>query len=418
MHHSKREESSTKRGTVWVGQCRVNHYYGTTANQYAQLSADGLKPRFAFIFYTAAWFAIEQRAIRNATGWAMPEAYLDDADSSSSSSGKEMKLVSLLRAEHPNAAIAVLTDDIQSDKLRSVLPSARHGNGDAARVEHVTNWMERRELQLYSRADATVTVSAHDSAWMRKRLKVNTHPHIVMCLPFIAYPPPPRQVPGFAARSGMLYCGVAHTSAAQSMRWFLSAVHPHLQSLLRAKDDQANSRLTIVGWGWKDLKRDGPGCSHDSDVRGRGSRCVGSVLQSSSNGSGGGDVLDLLDLHHAVDDEVLSGIFAARRVFIAPCRGCTGVATKVVTALRHGIPVVCTSEATRGIIDGPHHAEISALSVHDDPEAFAAAVAALLTDEELWRRKSEAALRFTRVALSENVLDTLMGSLLTAVEKG
>ena len=50
MHHSKREESSTKRGTVWVGQCRVNHYYGTTANQYAQLSADGLKPRFAFIF--------------------------------------------------------------------------------------------------------------------------------------------------------------------------------------------------------------------------------------------------------------------------------------------------------------------------------------------------------------------------------
>ena len=71
MHHSKREESSTKRGTVWVGQCRVNHYYGTTANQYAQLSADGLKPRFAFIFYTAAWFAIEQRAIRNATGFGM-----------------------------------------------------------------------------------------------------------------------------------------------------------------------------------------------------------------------------------------------------------------------------------------------------------------------------------------------------------
>ena len=84
--------------------------------------------------------------------------------------------------------------------------------------------------------------------------------------------------------------------------------------------------------------------------------------------------------------------------------------------MRHGIPVVCTSEATRGIIDGPHHAETSALIVHDDPEAFASAVAALLTDEELWRRKSEAALRFTRVALSENVLDTLMGSLLTAVQ--
>lgn len=89
------------------------------------MSADGLSPLFAFVFYTAAWFAIEQRAIRNATGWALPEAYLDEEQSSEGGLGsKEVKLLSLLRAEHPRVTVAVFTDDIQSDKLRNVLPAA------------------------------------------------------------------------------------------------------------------------------------------------------------------------------------------------------------------------------------------------------------------------------------------------------
>jgi len=130
----------------------------------------------------------------------------------------------------------------------------------------------------------------------------------------------------------------------------------------------------------------------------------------------------LIDLHHAVDDEVLAGLFGERRVFIAPCHACTGVATKVVTALRHGIPVVCTSEATRGITDSVPASEGGSnaaarrardvLSVHDEPDQFAAAVAALLTDEELWRKRSLASLRYARSELSEGVLDTRMGTLL------
>ena len=63
-------------------------------------------------------------------------------------------------------------------------------------------------------------------------------------------------------------------------------------------------------------------------------------------------VAPLVTLMHAVDDEVLFQLFSTRRLFVAPCTSCTGVATKVVTALRHGIPVASTSEATRGIVDG------------------------------------------------------------------
>jgi hypothetical protein len=69
------------RGTVYVGGCRVGHYHGSTAAQHAHMSADGVRPLFALIFYTAAWFAIEQRAIRNATGWSLPELYLDEESS-------------------------------------------------------------------------------------------------------------------------------------------------------------------------------------------------------------------------------------------------------------------------------------------------------------------------------------------------
>ena len=445
MHRSNGGSGSGHRGTVWVGGCRVSHYYGSTAAQYAQMSSDGVAPLFALIFYTAAWFAVEQRAIRNSSGWALPEAYLDEEQSSEGGlGGKEVKLLSLLRAEHPHAAVAVLTDDIQSDKLRSVLPAARSAAGDDARVEHVTQWMERRECGVYAAADATVTVSAHDAAWVRHRLRIGgaasasgSRP-LVMSLPFVAYPPPPRRVAEFSPRSGMLYCGVAHTSAAQSMRWFLSHVHPPLVSLLRnrlaPRDAALHARVTIVGWGWKDLARFGPGCSASTEVRGRGTRCVGAVLGEPAEAEntadnqlarpaaektpGGG----LIDLHHAVDDEVLAGLFGERRVFIAPCHACTGVATKVVTALRHGIPVVCTSEATRGITDSVPASEGGSnaaarrardvLSVHDEPDQFAAAVAALLTDEELWRKRSLASLRYARSELSEGVLDTRMGTLL------
>ena len=119
--------------------------------------------------------------------------------------------------------------------------------------------------------------------------------------------------------------------------------------------------------------------------------------------------IELIEFHHAVDDEALAILFASHRLFIAPCISCTGVATKVVTALRHGIPVVATSAATRGITDLQGS---GALAVHDDPDDFAAAASALLTDDVLWARKSEAALVHARTRLSEGVLDARMTELL------
>ena len=88
-------DEDRERGQAYVGGCRITHYYGSTASQHARMAADGVQPLFAFIFYTAAWFAIEQRALRNTSGWSAPEAYLDEeASLEGGLGGKESKLLS------------------------------------------------------------------------------------------------------------------------------------------------------------------------------------------------------------------------------------------------------------------------------------------------------------------------------------
>jgi len=55
------------------------------------------------------------------------------------------------------------------------------------------------------------------------------------------------------------------------------------------------------------------------------------------------------------------------------------------------------------------------MAVHDDPDAFAEAAAALLLDEPLWAARSGASLRHTRHALSERALDARLLLLLSSL---
>jgi hypothetical protein len=71
--HASGGGSRHRRGSVFVGGCRVHHYFGSTVAQHTAMAEDGVRPLFVFLFYTAAWFAVEQRAIRNASSWSMPE---------------------------------------------------------------------------------------------------------------------------------------------------------------------------------------------------------------------------------------------------------------------------------------------------------------------------------------------------------
>jgi glycosyltransferase involved in cell wall biosynthesis len=70
------------------------------------------------------------------------------------------------------------------------------------------------------------------------------------------------------------------------------------------------------------------------------------------------------------------------RVAISPTRFGSGVKIKSVEAVQYGVPLVCTSEAARGL-PSPIR---DAVWVADSPDEFAEAVADLLTDDRAWKR--------------------------------
>jgi len=88
------------------------------------------------------------------------------------------------------------------------------------------------------------------------------------------------------------------------------------------------------------------------------------------------------DVHVAgwVDDPTLREYLQRSRLSVAPLRAGAGVKGKVLQSLGHGLPVVGSTVAFEGVpvVDGRE-----ALVAHG-PEDFAAAVARLHDDEELW----------------------------------
>ena len=283
-----------RRGQIFVEGCRVTHFHGHTEAQYAHFMAHvaserAAPPLFCLLFYTGAWFPVEQRAIRNITGWHRPESYLDEDAYDAGTGTKAGRLLHRLRADHAGLGVVVFTDDIQSEKLARVLPATatqRAPQGDAARVRHAVRWMRGQELAMYGQADAVATVSRHDAAWVERNTNAAAAAAavtavdepggggagasaasaaavaaamaaapLVVSLPFVAHPPPPARVAPWGARTGLLYVGVAHTAAAQSMRWFLQRVHPRLLQRLIADPRVGGnislalslSQLTIVG---------------------------------------------------------------------------------------------------------------------------------------------------------------------------
>jgi glycosyltransferase involved in cell wall biosynthesis len=85
----------------------------------------------------------------------------------------------------------------------------------------------------------------------------------------------------------------------------------------------------------------------------------------------------------------------------------SGIKVKVLTALAHGLPVVTTPVGAEGI-PAEDGAEIA---VAETPDAFAAALARLLTDGEAWRRLAEGGRRFAERELNAAVRNAQIAEL-------
>jgi glycosyltransferase involved in cell wall biosynthesis len=109
-----------------------------------------------------------------------------------------------------------------------------------------------------------------------------------------------------------------------------------------------------------------------------------------------------------VSEAVLELCYQQARVAIAPiCHG-AGVNGKVVEALRHGVPCVCTPQAARGFSDPG-----AAMRIASDPQAFAEACLQLLTSTAHWQHQAEAGLAYVSQHFSASRLDAALQPLLT-----
>ena len=239
----------------------------------------------------------------------------------------------LLRRHAPQARL--LFDTVDLHFLRERRAAELAGDAAALRAADATR---ARELALIGMADATFVVSDVERALLAReapgaRVRVLSNLHVL-----------PAPGPGRAGRRDLLFVGgFRHPPNVDAVRWFVEAVFPRVRAAL-------------------------PGI---------GFHCIGGDVPPAIAALAG---IDGVHVHGHVPDlrPWLDGCVAA----VAPLRYGAGVKGKVNEAMAHGLPVVGTPAAVEGmhLVDG-HDVLVGA-----DAEAFAAAIARLHGDADLWTR--------------------------------
>ncbi len=116
---------------------------------------------------------------------------------------------------------------------------------------------------------------------------------------------------------------------------------------------------------------------------------------------------DRVEVAGRVSDEELRARYARARIAMVPLRVGAGVKSKVVEALREGLPLVTTSVGAQGLPELEH-----AVSIADDPRGLANAAVKLLLDDAAW---SEASVRQIQYARKHFSRDTFRRSFLEAI---
>lgn len=242
------------------------------------------------------------------------------------------ELFPLLRAHAPQARLLFDTVDLHFLRERR----AAELDGDAAALRAAAR-TRTRELALVAQADATLVVSeaerrllAQDAPAARVRVLSNLHR-------------PAPATGGPEGRAGLLFVGgFRHPPNVDAVAWFVREVLP------RVRESLPSTELHCIG----------------GDVP-AGIRALGA--------------LPGVHVHGHVPD--LQPWLERCRVSVAPLRYGAGVKGKVNQAMAHGLPVVATSCA----VEGMHLAHGHDALIADQPDAFAAAVVRLHTDDGLWR---------------------------------
>jgi O-antigen biosynthesis protein len=239
-----------------------------------------------------------------------------------------------IRRLSPKTFIAVLTDDQQG--VREMQMASLTGYwADYERSYDFTS----REFAVYRRADVVLTISEDDSrAFLRAAPELRTGR-----MPMIARAA--SQGKAFEERSGMLFLANFDNPANRdAVDWLLSDIWPRVIAQL------PTAQLLLVG----------NNLPNGLGVGQKGVQRVGFVAD-------------------------LDPVFAKCRVALSPVRFGTGIKTKNLSALSHGVPLVTTAVGADGMNLRDHDTAL----IVDTPREFADAAARVYNDANLWLRLAQ-----------------------------
>jgi glycosyltransferase involved in cell wall biosynthesis len=330
-------------------------------------------------------------SLLNAAGW-MIEFFADYDDASPSDIARLGKLGVSVHHGNPRRWLAIEGESLDAAMLcrlpvadqylatvRSLAPHAlaifdtvdlhfvreQHAAAlwGSRRLARQASRSRRRELEMIGRSDVTFVVSdeerdilVHEAPSARVERVSNIHDAVGRSAPF-------------ASRKGLLFVGgFGHPPNEDAVRWFAREVLPQL------REAENTIELHIVG---------------DIDDASR------RFLEQAG-----------LIVHGRVTD--LTSLLGEARLSVAPLRFGAGVKGKVNQAMSHGLPVVLTTIAAKGmhLIHG-----VDAM-IADEPAAMAEAILRAYHDESLWLRLSDAGIdNVRRYFSSECAREALMRGL-------
>ena len=272
-----------------------------------------------------------------------------------------------IRRLSPRTVIAVLTEDRHGDREQRLAEVS----GRWSDWERAQDFLER-ELEAYRAADLVLTISEDDRrGLLRKAPDLVTD--ILPCDAEDLIPDAAGKAPQFAEREGFLYLGNFDNHANRDgLNWFLEHVWPRLRKRL------PDARLFLAG--------------------------NNMPVDFAANVAG------VVGIGYVAD---LEPLFARHRVFVAPVRYGTGVKTKTLNALAHGLPVVTTTVGAEGM--SLSHQTDSMIA--DRPEDFADAALRVYTDSALWDELSRRGPQHVREEFSHARLKQAVGRIAEAARR-
>ncbi len=273
------------------------------------------------------------------------------------------RFIDLVRQKAPRAKVIFDTVDLHfvREEREALLQRSAAG---AARARAT----KQMELSVIRKADCTIVLSDSE----RALLKSTVPGADIRLIPIV------REIPGceapFEGRKDVLFLGgYAHQPNVDAITTFAAETWPAVRAKL------PGARLIVAG-----------------------SNPTPEVLRLDDSAAGvevRGYVPDL----HALMREV--------RLTVAPLRYGAGAKGKVVTSLAHGVPCVATPVAVEGMGLTPGVDVI----VAEDPEAFAAGIAAVHEDPVIWERLSTNGVGFAERTFSVQRVTELIREMLQAL---